>query len=587
MRSLRGNDVIVMQGKARSPIVSVVGHVDHGKTSLLDRIRGTAVARAEPGKITQHISASYVPLNVIEGLCDRSLNRMNIKLTIPGLLFIDSPGHEAFSTLRKRGGAIADIAILVIDINEGFQPQTDESLNFLRQFKTPFVVAATKIDRLLGWIPQENACFLDTLKEQGERVTTELEDKVYRIAGELERRGFKSDRFDRVSDFSKQIAIVPVSNVTGEGISDLIIILAGITQKFMSKNLETTPGEGKGTILEVKEYRGLGMTIDVILYDGEVCRGDWLVIGGEEIIKTKVKTLLEPKPLKEMRESKDFRQVDSIHAAAGIKIAAPSLEKAVAGMPVRAVRNERDIEKAVKEVQQEWEEVEIETEGDGVLLKADTLGSLEALIKTFKDKVPIRKVKVGALTRADIMEMKAMKSPLIFCFCVKVPEDVATLARDNNVKVFSSNVIYTLVEEHQKWVEDSKKRWKENLLARATRPGRVRVLRGYVFRQSKPAIFGVEVLKGTIKSGSRLMKDKKIVGEIKEIQSEGKNLHEAKMGDKVAVCMADVTVGKDVNENDVLDVFLSYEEKDILRKVRDKLRPDEVELLEEAATKNE
>ncbi len=569
-------------GQKRSPIISVLGHVDHGKTSLLDRVRGTAVARAEPGQITQHISASYVPLGVIQGLCGHAMKRMNISLNIPGLLFIDSPGHEAFSTLRKRGGSIADIAILVIDINEGFQPQTDESLNFLKQFRTPFVVAATKIDRMLGWNPQRNACFIDSMKEQTERVVTELEEKTYRLVGELDMRGFTAERFDRVSDFTKQVAIVPLSNVTGEGISDLLIVLAGIAQKFMSQKLETKAGEGRGTILEVKEYRGLGLTIDVIIYDGEVRKGDWLVVGGDEVIVTKVKALLEPKPLKELRESRDFRQVSSVCAAAGIKVAAPGLEKAVAGMPVRAVSRQCDVEKAVKEVRQEKEEVEIETSGDGVLLKADTLGSLEALIKTFRDKLAIRKAKVGAVSKADVMEMKALGKPIIFSFNVKVPEDVLCLAKDNSVKVFSSNIIYALIDEYEKWEEDSKKRWKEGLLAKAQRPGRVRVLRGYVFRESKPAIFGVEVLKGTVKPDSRLMKDGKIVGRVKELQKEGKNISEAKAGDKVAVCMPDVTVGKQIEENDILDTFLSQEDMECLRKVRDKLRPDETELLDEA-----
>jgi len=566
---------------ARSPIISVLGHVDHGKTSLLDRIRGTTVARAEPGQITQHISASYVPVDVVKGSCGKSLERMGIDLTIPGLLFIDSPGHEAFSTLRKRGGSIADIAILVIDINEGFQPQTDESLNFLKQFRTPFVVAATKIDRMLGWQPNKNACFVDTVKEQSDRVIGELEEKVYRIAGELLTRGFEAERFDRISDFSKQVCIVPVSNVTGEGISDLLLVLAGITQKFMARNLQVTSGEGKGTILDVKEFRGLGMTIDVILYDGEMRKGDWLVVGGNETATTRVKALLEPKALKDLKESKDFKPVDMVRAAAGIKVAAPGLEKAMAGMPVRAVRQEKDVAKAVHEVEGEREEVEIETCGDGVLLKADTLGSLEALIKSFKGKVPVRKAKVGALSKGEIMEMKALKNPVIFSFGLRVPEDVAALAKDNEVKIFCSDVIYTLIEEHQKWVDGTKKRAKEELFAKAVRPGRVRVIRGYIFRQSKPAIFGVEVLAGTVKLGCRLMKNGKILGEVKEMQTQGENLQEAKMGDKVAISMPDVIIGRHTSENDVLDVFLSNDDKETLRKVRDKLRSDELELLDE------
>ncbi|MFH1294338.1 MAG: translation initiation factor IF-2, partial [Candidatus Aenigmatarchaeota archaeon] len=299
------------------------------------------------------------------------------------------------------------------------------------------------------------------------------------------------------------------------------------------------------------------------------------------VIKTRVKALLEPKPLKELKDGKDFIQVNEVHAAAGIKIAAPCMENVVPGMPVRAIRNEKDISKAVAEVEQEKEEVEIETDNDGALLKADTLGSLEALIKTFKGKIPVKRAKVGPVTKNDVMEMKTATKPMVFSFCLKTPEDVSVLAKDNNVRIFSSNVIYTLIEDHKKWEDEIKLRWKEELLKKTNHPGRIKVIRGYVFRQSKPAIFGAEVLLGTIRTGSRMVKNKKIIGEINEIQSQGENKSEAKMGDKIAISMPDVTIGKHVNENDTLDVFLSNSDRENLEKVRDKLRPDELELLDE------
>ncbi len=570
--------------KIRSPILVLLGHVDHGKTSLVDKVRGTAIAKGEPGAITQYISASYVPLDVIKSVCGHLLKQMKIELDIPGLLWIDCPGHEAFTTLRKRGGAIADLAILVVDVNEGFKPQTDESVNYLKQFKTPFVVAATKIDRMAGWIPKKDECFVHTFSNQTARAQDELEGKIYRIAGQLAERGFNAERFDRVSDFSKQVSIVPVSSQTGEGISDLLMLVSGIAQKYLKGGLEITTEEGRGAVLEVKEFRGLGMTIDVVLYDGEIRKGDCLVIGssaGKEPIVTRVKALLQPAPLKELRVEKNFSQLDSVTAAAGIKISAPGLEAVIAGSPFRSVRSESHISKAKKEIEKEIEEVEIETDKEGLVLKADTLGGLEALIKILKDHgISIRKAKVGDLTKSEIMEIRTLEEPVVFCFNVKVPEEIHKLARDNNVTIFSSNVIYTIIEEYQKWVQDSRKRQEEAVLHKAARPGRVRVLPGYVFRQSKPAVFGVEVLKGIIKPGVRLKK-KDIVGEIKEMQMRGENIKEAKSGDKVAISMPDVTIGKEVRENDILDVFLSYEDLDTLRSIRHKLSAEEKELLEE------
>jgi len=364
----------------------------------------------------------------------------------------------------------------------------------------------------------------------------------------------------------------------------LLIVLSGIAQKYLKKGLEITTQEGKGTVLEVKEFRGLGMTIDAVLYDGEARKGDFLVIGSpsSEPLVTRVRALLEPAPLRELRAEKSFQQVDSVNAAAGIKIAAPGLEKVIAGSPLRAVREDKEIEKAKHEIAKEIEEVEIETDREGFVLKADTLGGLEALIKILKETgISIRKAKVGDLTKSDINEIRALKEPVAFCFNVKIPPEVEESAKDSNVKIFSSNVIYTLVEEYQEWVADRKKREEEAVLHRAARPGRVRVLPGYVFRQSKPAVFGVEVLKGIIRPGSRLKSGKEIVGEIKEVQMRGENIKEAKSGDKVAISMPDVTIGRNVKEGDVLDVFLSYEDLDTLEKIRHKLSEDEKELLEE------
>ena len=571
----------------RQPIISVLGHVDSGKTTLLDKIRGSAVAPGEAGGITQHIGASEIPVRNIVGLCGDLVEKMGVNIKIPGLLFIDTPGHEAFTTLRRRGGAISDLAVLIVDINEGFQPQTRESITFLKEFKTPFVVAATKIDRIAGWRPAENACFLASLNGQDERVKNELEEKIYRIVGQLGEEGFRAERYDRVEDFAKEVCIVPVSGITGEGIPDLLMILTGLAQKYLEDRLEVSGNMGKGTILEVREFRGLGTTIDVILYDGVIHRGDTLIIGGREVVVTKVKALLKPEPLKEMRVERTFRSVESVSAASGVKIAAPNLENVVAGSPVRSVTSEKDLEKAKEDVEKEVEEVEIETENEGVIIKADTLGSLEGLIKVLRDmKIPIRKAKVGNVTKSDIMESSGMKKSVVFAFHVEILPDAIETAKKLGVKVFASNVIYKLVEDYQEWEQKEKMRKERELLESVTHPGRIKVLPGYVFRQSKPAIFGVEVLAGVIKPGYRLRKGDKVVGEIKELQSEGENVEEAKSGEKIAVSMEGVTVGRQINEGDTLETVMGERDFEILNRLKAKLPEDERKLLEEFEGKN-
>jgi translation initiation factor 5B len=360
------------------------------------------------------------------------------------------------------------------------------------------------------------------------------------------------------------------------------MLLAGLAQKYLEKRLEISEGVGKGTILEVREFRGLGTTIDVILYDGFAHKGDTLVIGGREMIVTKVKALLKPEPLKEMRVERVFQPIDSASAACGVKISSPNLEGVIAGSPVRFVCDERDLEGAKADIAKEIEEVEIETENDGAILKADTLGSLEGLLKVLKElNIPIRKAKVGNVVRADVMESAGMKKPVIFAFNVDVLPDADESASKQGVEIFRSNIIYRLVEGYEKWEADTKKNAEAKLAESVTHPGRMKILRGYVFRQSKPAIFGVEIEAGIIKPGYKLRKDGKVVGEIKELQAEGENVGEAKAGTKVAVSMDGVTIGRHINEGDTLDNALFDRDIEILKRIKHKLPEDERRLLEE------
>ena len=322
---------------------------------------------------------------------------------------MDTPGHSAFTTLRKRGWSVSDLAILVVDVIEGFQEQTDESLKILKEFKTPFIIAATKIDKIQGWFPHKDSCFLDSFQKQRDEVKDVVDKKVYNIVSQLSERGFDSERFDRINDFTKQISIVPVSGHTGEGVPELLMLLSGLSQQFLQDRIELSD-VARGTILEIKETRGFGTTIDVIIYDGKIMKGDYLVIGGNEPVVTKVKALLQPRLMQELRIEKNFESVDEISAAAGIKISAPDLENVIAGSPLVAVSDEEDIEKAKEMVQTEVEEVQFNKTIDGVVIRADTLGSLEAMMKILSEEgISIRKAEVGSISKEDIIGSQNMK----------------------------------------------------------------------------------------------------------------------------------------------------------------------------------
>lgn len=574
------------ESNLRTPIVVVMGHVDHGKTTLLDKIRGTTVAKFEAGLITQHIGATEVPLNMIQDFCGTSFGA---DIQVPGLLFIDTPGHRAFTSLRSRGGSLADLAVLIVDVNEGFQPQTIESLNILKRYKTPFVVAANKIDRISGWRPMENASFAKSLKAQSERVVEELDTRIYELVGELYKYGFDADRYDRIRDFTKTVGIVPISAITGEGVPDLLMVLVGLAQRFLKDSLGlTASGSGVGTILEVKEERGLGTTLDVILYDGEIRAGDTVIVGtARDPIVTKVRALLKPKPLSEIRSEEKFMPVKHVVAASGIKVSAPKLEGALAGSTIKVAGPSDNIEAMTKEMKSELEAVRIDTGAEGIVLKTDTIGSLEALVGELKDKeIPIHMADVGPITRRDVIRANSIKDPLlraILAFNVDILPDALSEIQKTSVPVFTSNIIYSLIDDYEKWVEEQKMKMEQARLEAVIRPGAVRLLPDCVFRQSKPAIVGVQVIGGVVRTQTNLMReDGANVGEVKGIQVRNENVGSATVGQEVAIAIDGPTVGRQIHEGDILYVNIPERHARIVeQELKPKLSEDEREVLEE------
>lgn len=576
----------------RKVLIALMGHVDHGKTSLLDRIRGSAVAKAEAGGITQAVGASIVPIDTVKKICGPLLNKLKLQVTIPGLLFIDTPGHAAFTNLRKRGGALADIAILVIDIKEGFKPQTLESIEILKSDKTPFVVAANKLDLVPGWGSHPDVPLLQSISQQAEHVRQEFDMKIYELIGKLYELGFQAERFDRVSDYTQQLAIIPLSAITGEGIPELVMVLTGLAQKYLEKKLQAeVSGAAKGTVLEVHEEEGLGTTADVIVYDGVLKVGDTIAIGGiEKPVVTKVRALLEPLPLVEMRVRKaKFTSVSEISAATGVKISAPELLGVAAGMPLRSC-TQSNVDEAVREVQKDVHSIVIETEQTGIVVKADTLGSLEAMIVLLKEHgVPIRFASIGKIGKREVMEAEAMgeSNPffgVVLGFNVNVVDEANELVQSKNVKVILSDVIYRIIDGYEHWKVEKKKAIEIAELERLVRGGRFRILENHTFRQSNPAVVGVEVLAGRIKAGEPIMnaEGRKLTA-VKSIQEEKETVNVAEAGARVAVAMDDVIVGRQIHEGDMLYIDVPEEHFRKMKELKYYLTKGDTELLKEIA----
>jgi len=576
----------------RQPIVVVLGHVDSGKTSLLDRIRGTGVQGREAGGITQHIGASFLPTQTIKNTCGPLYKKLEeSENQVPGILVIDTPGHEVFTNLRARGGSAADIAILVVDVNRGFQPQTNESLKILQSRKVPFVIALNKCDQMSGWRKSETQFISKAIKEQDTSIQTDLDQKIYDVVGTLSILGYRSEAFYRVKDFKQEIAIVPISARTGVGIPELLAVLVGLTQQYLQKRLNQEEKDPRGIVLEVNDEIGLGQTANIILIDGAIKKSDSIVVAKRDsVIVTKPKAILLPKPLDEMRDPRDkFKPVDSVNAAAGLKIASPELEGVLPGSTLYVASTSADIEKFTKLIESEMKSVFIDTETNGIILKCDTIGSLEAIVEMLRrSQVPIAKADIGPINRRDIMEAKAIKEKnrhfgVVLAFNVKILPDAKDESEGSHIRIFEDRVIYSLIDNYNAWVEEDTAHEEDAVFAEFTPIAKFTFLKGYVFRNNSPAVFGIRVDTGTLRQKIPFMnKNGRKVGIVHQLQHEGKTVTSAKEGQEVACSVQDVTIGRQIFEEDVYYTLPpSHEAKQILKKYMYKLSPKEQEVLNE------
>jgi translation initiation factor 5B len=570
----------------RAPIISVLGHVDHGKSSLLDSLRDSNIVRGEAGGITQAIGASIMPLEIIRKRCGALMDQLNMKLTIPGILFIDTPGHAAFTSLRKRGGNLADIAIVVIDINEGFKPQTLEAIEILRSYKTPFIIAANKADLLPGYqIHSSN--FLASFSKQTEKVQTDIETKLYEIVGKMhEKFGMECERYDRVSDYTKQVAIVPCSALKKIGLEEVLMIITGMSQRFLEQNLSlNVSGPGKGVILEVKETVGLGTTLDVILYDGTLRVSDEVVIGTLSGPKeAKIKALFMPQELTDMRDKKNkYKPVKEVVAATGVKVSCSNIpEDVIAGMPIHSTKG--DVAETIKSINSQIQNVTIDTDKKGIIIKADTLGSLEALTKLLKEKeVPIRKASIGNITKKDISDAESNfeEEPMHSCILgFNIKDEEST----DKVKIVVRDVIYALIDEYELFVKEKEKEVEARELDKLTKPVIIEVLQNCIFRQSNPCIAGVEILKGTLKTNINLINragDR--LTNVKSIQADKDSVNSAEKGRQVAVSLPKVVGGRQILEGEIYYSDINEEEFKKYKELKKYITEEDKEILKDIA----
>ena len=576
--------------KIRQAIITVAGHVDHGKTSILDSFRQSSIQEGEAGGITQKISFTLFPREKLEEICPL-IKKSGINLKVPGFLFIDTPGHAAFTNLRKRGGSLADIAVLVIDINDGIKPQTSEVIKILKHNKTPFIIALNKIDNISGWRPPRSEVIpggrkgdgelKKSIESQSQNAKQVFDERYLTLIGSLNNLGFDADLFYNISDFTKKIALVPCSAKTKEGISELLFVLSGLSQKYLENKLELGK-ESKGVLLEIKKEKSMNYS-ESILYDGELSKEDEIAISnldGEPII-TKIRILEEIKPL-----STKFAPKEKVLAATGLRMQFSEKTDILPGMPFLAYNGNKE---KIKEIFKKELSENIKTQKHGIIAKAESLGSLEALLLLLsQNNIPVVKAGIGDINKSDIISAKANfeineLDAMIIGFNVKVNEEAKTSA-SSNIKILTEEVIYKLIEDIVEFRKEKVNEMEKKRLIGMSSLCKLRILPKFVFRNTKPAIFGARVETGKLLSGLNLIGEKgEKIGRVKNIQSENKSVEESTEGMEVAISIPGVNFERQLKTKEFLYSDFSESQFKNFKKNKDLLSKKEISLLQEIA----
>lgn len=562
--------------KIRQPIVTVAGHVDHGKTSILDCFRGSCVQEGESGGITQKISFTKYPLTQVKSACPL-IEKHGLKLDLPGFLFIDTPGHAAFTNLRKRGGSLADLAIVVVAAKEGIKPQTIEVLQILKAHKTPFLIAFNKIDNISGWQTQKDKSLKDSIESQSINTTQDFQQSLMTFQGALHQHGFDSDLFYEVKDFTKKIAIVPCSARSREGIPELLLTLCGLSQRFLKERLKVSD-EAKGVILEVKKEKSMN-AIEAILYDGELKEGDEIAIASfNDLIVTKVRAIEEIEPL-----SFKYKTQEKSTAATGLRLHLTNKEGILSGMPFQKVENNiHEIEKTFKKEISHT----LDLDKKGIIAKADSLGSLEALLTLLKqENITVVKAGIGPVNKKDIISARANEeiNPLdavIVGFNVGIDEDL----EPGSIKILTDEVVYKLIDNLTEWRTQKAAEIEKARLMELAQITKLEILHQYVFRNLNPAIFGVRVLAGKVTTGLPLIDDQgESLARVKSLQLERDSVREATENQEVALALPGVNFERKLKNIKYLYSDLSEKQFKSFKKNKDLLSQSEIKTLQEIA----
>ena len=553
--------------RLRSPIVCILGHVDAGKTKILDKLRHSNVQLGEAGGITQQIGATFIPMENIQTHISKISEKFQTQTRIPGILLIDTPGHASFTNLRSRGSSLCDIAVLILNIDKGIEKQSVESLDLLRMRKTPFIIALNQIDRTYNWHSFPWSGFEDSYRKQKDQQKRLFNEKVEQNQMQFIKNNINAELYYKNKNMKEYVNMVPTSAITGEGLPDLMGLLVYLTENYLIRQI-AYKDEVKCSILEVKVLESIGTTIDVVLVNGTIHVGDKIVIGGLlGPIKTVVKIILLPRPMKEMRVKCEYDRYDEISGAIGVKIFCPDLENALAGSPLYVYKTEEEAEKYCNEISRDFNSIVqkyLNKKGKGIMVQASTLGSLEAIL-TFlgEQKVEVAVVGVGNLNKKDVIKLQIKHAEdenvrkedlVVLCFDNKVIPEAQKFADENNIKIFVDDVIYHLFDkfiEFKKQCELERKKEKEK---EAIFPCNLKTV--MFINKKDPLIIGVSVTEGILKIGTPIYCVEKNlpIGIVESIERERKPINNVRPNDgdvaiRIKVHDSSLAAGRHFDEN--------------------------------------
>ncbi len=605
------NDIIyekkIIQGveinnNIRAPICCVMGHVDAGKTSFLDKIRNSNYQENEAGGITQSIGSTYFPIEHIREITKHIKGKFEVIHNIPGLLIIDTPGHEEFKSLRQRGINICDIGIIVVDIQKSIEPQTIESITLLKENKIPFVIVTNKLDTLDDWKITNNNSLKECLKVQDSNVINTLEYKLADIKYDLSKLDIDAEFYVKNKTPEKTYSIVPISSKTGEGISDIFSLLVFLTQNWMTKKLTYKEDKFKAIVMESVKDKHDGWVIDTILINGIISKDNKYAIStlnGPVICK--IRNILIPEDLKQLGKKTNWKYTDSIKSARGVRIIGSNLENVLAGTHLYPIDDNHDEETSLKlandEINRFWKQ--FIWKDNGVFVQTNNIAELEAIYELLnKNNINITRgfldyniinEKTINLISNMINEQKFNEFRVLLYFGkLDNSNNILTLAKEKNIHIIESEVMYDLLEQYKEYKKNALETRKEEQTKKgdAVFPVQMNILKKYIFVKggSDPFVFGIKVKKGKLIKNTPIIVPKKniILGKIISIEKNKKEVNEAKEGEEVCIKISNDKKYQYDRHFNHEDILVSHLTRDII----DTLKRDFREVLDKNDWKN-